>query len=80
MNEDNGFYEYKVTFWDDFKGEMKSVCGVTYASTFTEAVDKIEKNYCTVENINIFGLEPYDVYEFNEEQNNFKIKEEDKNG
>lgn len=66
MNEDNGFYEYKVTFWDDFQKEMKSVCGVTYASTFAEAIDKIETYYCTIQSITIVGLEPCNIYEFDD--------------
>lgn len=78
--EEYGFFEYKIEYWDEIQKKMTTACGVTYASTFTEAVDKIEQYYDKIEDITIFSLEPYSVYEFNEEQNNFKIKKEDKDG
>ena len=78
---ENGFFEYKVEYFDEFLineqhpyGKMKTVYGVTCAATYAEAICNIEKYYDGIEKINIAGLEPFSAYEFNREENNFKVE------
>ena len=78
--EEYGFYEYKVEYWDEIQKKMTAACGVVCAKSFSEAMNNIEDYYDSIVNVNLFGLEPFSVYEFNDEQNNFRIKEECING
>lgn len=78
---ENGFFEYEVEYFNEFLideqhpyGQMKTVYGVTYAATYAEAICNIEKYYDRIEKINITGLEPFSAYEFNGEDNNFKVE------
>ena len=77
---ENGFFEYKVKYWDEFDtdennkfGKMNIAYGVVYAASFKEATEKIEQYYDKIENITIYGLAPYSVYEFNDIDNNLKV-------
>ena len=49
MDKDYGFFEYKITFFDNYAidedhkwGQLKTVYGVVYAVTFKEAMEKIK--------------------------------------
>ena len=57
----NGYFEFKATFWTDGAEHIEK--GVTYADTFSHAVEYIESYYgedlCE---LSITMLEPYDVY------------------
>ena len=41
----NGFFEYKVTYWDEVDEKMRQSVGLTFAATLTEAVKKVEEYY-----------------------------------
>ena len=58
---DYGFFEYICDYWDE---KMVTARGVVYASTFADAVDKIEKYYDHIDNIQLQSLEPSSVYDF----------------
>lgn len=69
-----GFFEYEIEYWDPFTEKMTTSRGVVYADTFTNAVKNLEKHYEGIEKFTIYGLEPFSVYEFNYDDNNFKIE------
>lgn len=71
--EENGFFEYTVTFWDDFDKKMKIKHGVTYAESYSDALYNIEQYYEHVENVYIQGLEPMSCYCFEDDSVIFNL-------
>lgn len=41
----NGFFEYKVTYWDEVDEKMRQSVGLTFAATLTEAIRKVGEYY-----------------------------------
>ena len=74
MKNEYGFFEYEVEYWDSFIEKMTFSRGVIYADTFTNAVENLENYYEGIEKFTIYGLEPTSVYEFNYDNNNFKLE------
>lgn len=74
MSKEEGYYEYKVTYYDEFDNKLKTAYGVTFAATYADAVHNIEQYYDCIEKIFIYALMPYHCYEFNAEENSFIIK------
>ena len=70
---ENGFFEYKCKYWDDFSNDFKIVYGVTYANSCGEAMSNIEKYYDNIENIFLQPLEPFSVYDFTEHPSAFNL-------
>lgn len=63
---DFGFFEYSCNFWDTEEEKMKTVHGVVYAKTFGDAVYELEQYYDYIESLKLQGIEPSNVYEFEE--------------
>lgn len=56
-----GFFEYKAIFWDETTEETE--LGVTYASSYAEAMKNIEDYYGeTIVKITLYGCETNPVY------------------
>jgi hypothetical protein len=67
---EEGFFEYICEFWNEIDGKMDTVFGITYADSFTNAMNQIEKYYGhTIESVKLYGLEPSSVYELNNPTN-----------
>lgn len=75
---ESGFFEYSCEAWVEQEG-MKKFHGVVYADTFTNAMYELEHYYGNIENITLQGLEPSNVYDFEEGTVGFSLTV-DKNG
>lgn len=69
---ENGFFEYSCEAWIDGEG-TKKVHGVVYADTFANAMYELERYYGNIENVKLQGVEPCNVYEFEEGTVGFSI-------
>ena len=72
-----GFYEYEVSYWDEVDSEMAVRRGVTYAEDLSEAAHNLCSFYGddNINEVKFLPLYPTSVYEFNSEENNFKMIE-----
>lgn len=70
----NGFFEYTCNFFDHtIDDNIIKVHGVVYASSFKDAMEKLESYYGEIDNIKLTIVEISDVYEFEEGTVNFTI-------
>ena len=74
----NGFFEYTCNFFDCTVNNIVKVHGVTYASSFKDAMEKIESYYGEIENIKLTRAEISDVYEFEEDPVEFILTVKEK--
>jgi len=63
---DFGFFEYICEYYNDIEKKMQKVHGVIYSNSFANAMKEAEFYYPNIENIKIQGVEPCNVYEFEE--------------
>lgn len=78
-----GFFEYTCEFYDDIEKEMRTVHGVIFSDSFANAMKEAELYYHDIENIKIQGIEPCNIYEFEEGPISFSLsvnEKETKNG
>lgn len=81
----NGFFEYTCSFFNCAIDNIEKVHGVVYASSFKDAMEKLESHYGEeIDSIKLTGAEISDVYEFEGDPVEFiltvKKKKERKNG
>lgn len=65
--ENSGFFKYTCIAFEDNNTEATTFCGLVYASSYSDAVYELEHYYDEIELLKIEGLEPSNVYEFNNE-------------
>jgi hypothetical protein len=72
-----GFFEYEVCYWDEVDQEQTTRHGVTYAEDLSDAAENLSQFYGidNITSVQFFPLYPEPVYEFNFEENNFKMIE-----
>lgn len=68
---ESGFFEYSCEAW--VEEGMKKFHGVVYADTFTNAMYELEHYYGNIENVTLQGVEPSNVYDFEEGTVGFSI-------
>lgn len=74
MTKEVGMFpvEYEVEVYNDMNGNMETLHGITFADSYTEAMDKIENFYGDdINMITITLLEENTVYEFEHTVDNF---------
>ena len=81
----SGFFEYTCNFLDHtINDDIIKVHGVVYASSFKDAMEKLESHYGEIDNIKLTGATVSDVYEFEGDPVEFiltvKKKKERENG
>jgi len=81
----NRFFEYTCNFFNCAVNKIIKVHGVVYASSFKDAMEKLESYYGEeIDNIKLTGAEISDVYEFEEDPVEFiltvKEKKEETSG
>lgn len=64
--EKNYYYEYKVNFYNDFYEKEEERYGVTYADSYSKAMENIAAYYgdMSINDVRIFALDMETVYEF----------------
>lgn len=63
---ERGPFTYKVTYWNDVKRKLDTVCGLLFATTFAEAASILEEYYELDTIDHLFGWEPNNLVELSE--------------
>lgn len=64
-NKEYGYFEYVCKFWDEEENKMITRSGVVFSYCYADAMAELERYYGDIETIEFHGLEPCNVYEFN---------------
>lgn len=67
------FYEYEVTYWDDFYEKEVKEKGLTHARTYGEATEKVFKDYDHVIGIYISEWEYENTINVEEIKDGFEL-------
>ena len=61
----DGFYAYKIKWYDDFDSTIRTNQGVTYASSYTGAMAQLVRQYGedVIIEVTLYGLAPSDCLE-----------------
>ena len=64
-----GFFKYVVQYYDEIDRKEVTTRGLVYAGSYAEAALKLENYFDICAILGLYGLEPSEVYDFDNDDN-----------